>query len=385
MNTIQKHEASPVTKYLRSEDTKQRFQEVLGSKAPQFIASIISATQTNENLLECRPDTLTGAALIAATLDLPINASLGMAYLVPYKSGNALICQFQIGWKGLVQLAIRTGLYKTINVTEVYEGQLINEDPFTGEYEFNAKSKTSDKVIGYVAYFKLLTGFEKQYYWTVAECEAHAKKYSKSYTGQYASSSLWTKDFDGMSKKTVLKLLLDKFGPKSVEMQNAIIYDQGITEDAQSSPQYPDNPQNDFTEAVVMDNGTEAVISSKKQEVNESLNRAVSEAVTSERKEFRIPVGADNGDAAIELVPQDDSAELFIDKSRTNDKAYQSVLLKPLQSMGYSTYESLVPVLEKRMLSVPSKEDFLHHGTLAFVKAIEGWVSEDKLEGGASI
>lgn len=383
MSNIQKHEASPVMQHLRSGDTMTKFKEVLGQKAPQFIASLISATQTNDKLLECKPDSLTGAALIAATLDLPINASLGMAYLVPYKSGNMLICQFQIGWKGLVQLAIRTGLYKTINVTEVYEGQLLNEDPFTGEYTFSAKAKTSDKVIGYVAYLRLLTGFEKQYYWTVAECEAHAKKYSKSYTGQYAASSLWTKDFDGMSKKTVLKLLLDKFGPKSVEMQNAIIYDQGITDEQAAFPQYPDNPHNDFTEAVVTDTGVETTISHKKQEMSNNITNNLNEKLATEKKQFKIPVAEPFVQAEQEVQPEPvSSGPIYFDLTTINDKEAQGKLLAPIKALGFDTFEAVLPTLQKRMINIPTKEQFLHHATQELIEAIKGWVEEDRQEAG---
>lgn len=365
MTNIIKHESHPVVQYLQSDSTKSKFQQVLGQKAPQFIASIISATQTNDKLLECKADSLTNSALIAATLDLPINASLGMAYLVPYKKGETLLCQFQIGWKGLVQLAIRTGMYETINVTRVYDGQLIDEDPFTGEYTFDKNAKKSDKVIGYVAYFKLLTGFRKQYYWTKEMCEAHAIKYSKSYTGKYKELSLWYKDFDGMAMKTVLKLLIDKFGPKSIEMQNAIIHDQGIAEDINQEPQYPDNPQNDFTHHVVVED-KEIKISSNKQEVATSMSESVSASVSEPKKEFSL----------IDATPEP-TAPLFINKEQNNDRSYQSVMLSKLNSLGFSKYEDILPTLTARMIEVPTKEDFLRHGTLDLISAIESWVEED--------
>lgn len=370
MTNIVKHESHPVVQYLQSDSTKSKFQQVLGQKAPQFIASIISATQTNDKLLECKPDSLTNSALIAATLDLPINASLGMAYLVPYKKGNTLLCQFQIGWKGLVQLAIRTGMYETINVTQVYDGQLIDEDPFTGEYTFDKNAKKSDKVIGYVAYFKLLTGFKKQYYWTKEMCEAHAMKYSQSYKGQYKESSLWYKDFDGMAMKTVLKLLLDKFGPKSVEMQNAIIHDQGVADDVNQEPQYPDNPQNDFTHHVVVED-KEITISSNKQEIASSMTDNLAASISEPKKEFSL----------IDDTPEQ-AAPVYINKEQKNNAAYQSVILKRLEAIGFTKYEDVLPTLNARMIEVPTKEEFLHHGTLELVSAIESWVAEDNQEGG---
>ena len=224
---------------LAGESVKQRFKEILGQKAPGFISSILSVTNSNALLQKADPESIMNAAVIAATLDLPINGSLGFAYIVPY-GGKA---QFQIGYKGLVQLAMRSGQYKTINVSEVYEGEIKNVNRFTGEYEFG--DKTSDKVIGYMAYFKLINGFEKYFYMTKEEAERHGKKYSQTFK---RGTGLWSTEFDTMSKKTVLKMLLSKFGILSIEMQRAVEFDQSIVhgdinniEDA--TPEYVDNEQ----------------------------------------------------------------------------------------------------------------------------------------------
>ena len=198
---------------LAGESVKQRFKEILGQKAPGFISSILSVTNSNALLQKAEPTSIMNAAVIAATLDLPINGSLGFAYIVPY-SGQA---QFQIGYKGLVQLAMRSGQYKTINVSEVYEGEIKSVNRFTGEYEFG--DKTSDKVVGYMAYFKLINGFEKYMYMTKEEAEKHGKKYSQTFK---RGTGLWASEFDTMSKKTVLKMLLSKFGILSIEMQRGI-------------------------------------------------------------------------------------------------------------------------------------------------------------------
>lgn len=224
---------------LAGESVKQRFKEILGQKAPGFISSILSVTNSNALLQKADPASIMNAAVIAATLDLPINGSLGFAYIVPY-GGKA---QFQIGYKGLVQLAMRSGQYKIINVSEVYEGEIKNVNRFTGEYEFG--DKTSDKVIGYMAYFKLINGFEKYFYMTREEAERHGKKYSQTFK---RGTGLWSTEFDTMSKKTVLKMLLSKFGILSIEMQRAVEFDQSIVhgdinniEDA--TPEYVDNEQ----------------------------------------------------------------------------------------------------------------------------------------------
>ena len=204
---------------LAGESVKQRFKEILGQKAPGFISSILSVTNSNALLQKAEPTSIMNAAVIAATLDLPINGSLGFAYIVSY-SGQA---QFQIGYKGLVQLAMRSGQYKTINVSEVYEGEIKSVNRFTGEYEFG--DKTSDKVVGYMAYFKLINGFEKYMYMTKEEAEKHGKKYSQTFK---RGTGLWASEFDTMSKKTVLKMLLSKFGILSIEMQRGIQFDQSV-------------------------------------------------------------------------------------------------------------------------------------------------------------
>ena len=204
---------------LGNDNVKARFQEILGKKAPGFISSILSVANSNTLLQKADPKTVMNAAVIAATLDLPINPSLGFAYIVPF-GGQA---QFQLGYKGFVQLAMRSGQYKTINVREVYEGEIIKENKFTGEYEFG--EKTSNNVVGYMAYFKLVNGFEKFLYMSKDELEAHGKKYSQTYK---RGSGLWATDFDSMAKKTCLKQLLSKYGILSIEMQRAQTFDQAV-------------------------------------------------------------------------------------------------------------------------------------------------------------
>lgn len=204
---------------LGNDNVKARFQEILGKKAPGFISSILSVANSNTLLQKADPKTVMNAAVIAATLDLPINPSLGFAYIVPF-GGQA---QFQLGYKGFVQLAMRSGQYKTINVREVYEGEIVSENKFTGEYEFG--EKTSNNVVGYMAYFKLVNGFEKFLYMSKDELEAHGKKYSQTYK---RGSGLWATDFDSMAKKTCLKQLLSKYGILSIEMQRAQTFDQAV-------------------------------------------------------------------------------------------------------------------------------------------------------------
>lgn len=214
---------------LQRDDIKKRFADVLGTKAEGFMTSILSTTNNNANLRQCDPNSIIGSAMIAAALDLPVDPNLGFAYIVPY--GRQ--AQLQIGWKGFVQLAMRSGAYKTINVCEVYEGEIAEYNRFTGNFSFG--EKTSDKVIGYVAYFKLLNGYEKYLYMTVAQIHAHAKQYSKTYSFK---GGVWQTNFHAMAMKTVLKRLLSKFGILSIEMQLSLKADQAAVRDVT-----PDNIQ----------------------------------------------------------------------------------------------------------------------------------------------
>ena len=243
-NQVMQSKNQSVSSLLESYSYKKKFEEVLGKKAPGFIASIISASKNN--LLDCNPVSTLKAAMTAATLDLPIDPNLGFAYLIPYndkKEGK--ITQFQMGYKGYIQLAIRSGQYKTINAIEVYEGEIRSVNRLTGEIEFETDEKliNRDFVVGYVGYFKLINGFEKTIYMSRDEMERHAKKYSQSYRSNkdwVVKGSLWTTDFDGMAVKTIIKRLISKYGIMSIDMQTAILNDQSSV-DENNNPVYVDN------------------------------------------------------------------------------------------------------------------------------------------------
>lgn len=221
-----------VQKLLQSPSIKSRFDEVLGQKSAGFMSSIISAVSSNKYLLECDPMSVISSAAVAASMDLPINQNLGFAHIVPYKG----VAQFQIGWKGLVQLAMRTGQYKTINATKILDGQIVVHNSFTGEMEFQEKS-SSDKVVGYLLYFKLMNGFEKFHYMTAEECKKHAQKYSAAFKAGYGP---WKDDFDSMALKTVVKMGLSKYGILSIQMEKAISVDQAEVNIDSDVVQYPD-------------------------------------------------------------------------------------------------------------------------------------------------
>lgn len=223
---------------------KKRINEIMGKKAAPFMASIVNVSNL-PSLKDSDPNSIISSAIVAATLDLPIDQNLGFAYIVPYNTKEGKKAQFQMGYRGYIQLAMSTGQYKTINAIEIYKGEIKRVNRLTGEIEFNDDEDLIDRdtVVGYMAYFKLLNGFEKTLYMTKEEMERHAKKYSQSYSSQkkwVVDSSLWSTDFDGMAIKTVIKRLLSKYGILSVEMQNAISNDQAVMNN-EGKPEYVDN------------------------------------------------------------------------------------------------------------------------------------------------
>jgi recombination protein RecT len=232
---------------LSQESVKKRFEEILKSKASSFTANLAVMVNNNEMLKKCDTTSVISAAIIAASLDLSLDPNLGMAALVPF-AGKA---QFQIMYKGLIQLSIRTGQYSRIGVTEIYKGQLKSENPLTGEYEFDFSVK-SDVIIGFAAYFKLSNGFEKTEYWSIDKTKAHGKKFSQTFKKDYG---LWKDDFSSMGKKTVIKSLLNTWGVKSIEMQQAIKFDQSTIKTDETyqelEPEYIDNTQE--TENLILD------------------------------------------------------------------------------------------------------------------------------------
>lgn len=217
LNTTQGY---TIKQLLSAENVKKRFEETLGKKAPQFMASIINLVNSDTNLQKCDQMSVISSAMVAATLDLPVDKNLGYAWVVPY--GNK--AQFQMGYKGYIQLALRTGLYKKINVIELYEGELVKWDRLTEEIEIDFEKRKSDKVIGYVGYFELINGFKKTVYWPAEDIERHRKQFSKSDFG-------WKNNYDAMAKKTVLRNMLDKWGILSIEMQQAYKADERDVEE----------------------------------------------------------------------------------------------------------------------------------------------------------
>lgn len=263
--TTQKARVDLLKSIMDADSVKAQFTNALGKHSGTFVASVIDLYNSDSKLQLCEPKAIVMEALKAAVLHLHINKALGYAYVLPFlntkkvewvdEAGNkrsewrkVYEPSFQIGYKGLIQLAMRTGQYRTLNADVVYEGELRKGSKLTGAYDFEG-TKISDKVIGYFCYFELLNGFNKTLYVSVEQMAAHAKRYSKALTGKEITvESLlnlanlpvapdsktvgWLGNFHGMAIKTVIRNLLSKYGYLSVEMQNAIASDYE-SEDAQ--------------------------------------------------------------------------------------------------------------------------------------------------------
>lgn len=228
-----------LSSYLDTPKIKQRFEEVLGKKAPQFCSSLLTLYNNDDLLKKCNPQTLVPEAMKAATLDLPIEKNLGYAWIVPYK-GQA---QFQIGYKGYIQLALRSAQYKHINAVHIREGELIDWNPLTEEIQIDFNKRKSEQIIGYAGYFELINGFKKTVYWSKEEIETHKRKFSKSDFG-------WKNNYDAMALKTVLRNMLGKWGILSVDMQQAYSMDE---------VQYEDKLINDISEKEINTEDTNVV------------------------------------------------------------------------------------------------------------------------------
>lgn len=211
----------PVKQLVQNDKVKGMIANVLHERAPQFATSIVSIVNSNRSLANVDQMSVIQSAMVAATLDLPIDQNLGYVWLVPYK-GKA---QAQIGYKGYIQLAQRSGQYKAMNAVTVYEGELTSWNPLTEEVGYDPTKRKSDTAIGYIGYFKLLNGFEKTVYWTREQIEAHRDRFSKA-----GSKSPWATDFDAMALKTVLKSLLTKWGPMSTQLAEAVAKDEADPE-----------------------------------------------------------------------------------------------------------------------------------------------------------
>ena len=227
-----------ITAYLTADAVKQQINNVVGGKDGQrFISAIVSAVNTNSDLQECTNQSILSGALLGESLKLSPSPQLGHYYLVPFNDKEkGKVAQFQLGYKGYIQLAIRSGQYRKLNVMAIKEGELEYFDPLNEDIKVNLMVDNWDareeaQTIGYYAFFELVNGFRKAIYWSKAQMKAHALKYSQGYKRDLEKGlkyTFWSKDFDGMAYKTMLRQLISKWGVMSIELQNAIDADMAV-------------------------------------------------------------------------------------------------------------------------------------------------------------
>ena len=272
-NEVAEVKQQSIATFLAVDSVKDNIKKIGGDKDTQrFISSLVSAVQTNPSLAECTNKSLLNAALLGQSLNLPQSPQLANFYLVPFKNSKAGTTEatFQLGWRGYIALAMRSGQYKKIHVTDIRQGELKAYNPIEDEYEFVPETDIEKRlqlpVIGYYAFFVLVNGFKKTLYWSKEQMEEHAKRYSQAYRKGW-DSSLWKTDFDKMAYKTMLRQLISKYGPMSVDMEKAYVGDQSVIDD-NGNPEYadnvPDEPEkgvNPFTEGGVIDVEESEVVS----------------------------------------------------------------------------------------------------------------------------
>lgn len=266
---VKKEQKQTFSAFLAQNAMKKKINEMVGGeKGQQFITAIISAVSTNPGLAECDHSSIVSAALLGQSLNLTPSPQLGQYYLVPFndKKRGCKVAQFQLGYKGYIQLAIRSGYYKKINVLAIKEGELIKYDPLAEEIEVNLieddELREETNTIGYYAMFEYQNGFRKTLYWSKKKMLAHANKYSQAFNSEsyknlqegkipqsdlWKYSSFWYKDFDGMAYKTMLRQLISKWGIMSIEMQEAYTKDMATIKE-NGEYEYVDNIETTYDE-----------------------------------------------------------------------------------------------------------------------------------------
>lgn len=269
--------------FLAQDAMKKKINEMVGGeKGQQFVTSIISAVSTNPQLAECDNASIVSAALLGQALNLSPSPQLGQFYLVPFNDNKrgCKVAQFQIGYKGYIQLAIRSGQYKKLNVLAIKEGELIKYDPLDEDIEVklieNEEEREKAETIGYYAMFEYLNGFRKTIYWSKQRMEAHALKYSMGYRAK-KGYTFWEKDFDGMAYKTMLRQLISKWGIMSIDltMQKALESDMAVIND-NGTYDYVDN--NEMANEIIETENQEQPVEVKQEETQQ--NKAETEKNT---------------------------------------------------------------------------------------------------------
>lgn len=268
-NAVATRQKTGITTYLSNEAVKKNIMSVIGEKGTQkFISSVVSAVQANPALAECSNSSILSAALLGESLNLTPSPQIGQFYLVPYQDKErGSQAQFQIGYKGYIQLAVRSGQYRKIVASEVKDGEIVFYNPITEEFTLkpilDMKTRESLPTVGYYAMFELTNGFRKELYWSREQMESHARRYSRGYARdlqKHTAYTFWSKDFSGMAKKTLLRQLISKWGIMSIEMEKGFAGDMGVINE-DGTVDYIDNKVT-----------AEDVIESHQDEVAENAN-----------------------------------------------------------------------------------------------------------------
>ena len=244
--------------YLTGDAVKNQINSIVGGKnGTRFISAVVSAVNNNPALQECTNQSILAAALLGESLNLSPSPQLGQYYMVPFDDKEkGKVAQFQLGYKGYIQLAIRSGQYKKLNVLSIKEGELIRFDPLNEEIEVqlieDEEQREQAATIGYYAMFEYVNGFRKALYWSKKKMEAHALKYSKGYASDKRKGTAWTfwsRDFDGMAYKTMLRQLISKWGIMSIDMVTALDADMAVIRE-DGTKEYVDNVESDAVESA---------------------------------------------------------------------------------------------------------------------------------------
>jgi len=282
-NAIQTKQATPVDRLksiMDAPSVAKQFENALKENSNLFVASLIDLYASDNYLQQCNPAQVVAEALKAATLKLPINKSLGFAYIVPYKSKGQQVPQFQLGYKGMIQLAMRSGQYRFLNDGIVYEGQFKGHNILTGELDLSGE-KTSDTAVGYFAYIETVNGFKKSLYCSKEDMQKHGKKYSKSFG---FAGSPWQTEFDSMARKTMLRQLLGKYGVMSVDMAEGM----AEVENEEHEDDYRHNGNSELIDIPPQNVNTETGEVSEPEEPPMD-SRAMDEALAAQEQETEVP------------------------------------------------------------------------------------------------
>lgn len=318
---VKKEEKKTFSAFLAQDAMKKKINEMVGGeKGQQFITAIISAVSTNPGLSECDHSSIVSAALLGQSLNLTPSPQLGQYYLVPFndKKRGCKVAQFQLGYKGYIQLAIRSGYYKKINVIAIKDGELIKYDPLAEEIEVNLieddEVREETATIGYYAMFEYQNGFRKTMYWSKKKMLAHANKYSQAFNSEsyknlqdgkvpqselWKYSSFWYKDFDGMAYKTMLRQLISKWGIMSIEMQEAYTKDMATIKE-NGDYEYVDNIEtsyeetSNFVEEEIIEPPVASVQEEKKTPAKKVEKTIVKEEVKEEQQTIETPIESNN-------------------------------------------------------------------------------------------